>query len=333
MKKILIISPAWIGDAIMADSLYQRLKATDPKCQIHVLAPKAVQALHERMASVDKVIPFNVKRGKLALAQRYTMGKALRREGYDTAYVLPNSWKSALAPWFARIPKRIGWLGEMRYVLLNHWHKLDKTELPLMVQRFVALSCADPTRWDKQDYPTPHLQVDTASLKATLQKLKLNKRKPILAFCPGAAYGPAKRWPARYFAEVAKQKTADGYQVWLFGGPDDQSVCDEIDALSGNQCVNLGGKTSLIEMVDLLSLAKHVITNDTGPMHVAAALGVPLIALFGSSSPYFTPPLSDKVQIISIDDLPCKPCFERVCPLGHMKCLNDITPGQVLALL
>ena len=334
MKKILIISPAWIGDAIMADSLYQHLKVKYPGCQIDVLGPQSVTALHARMPSVDHAIALPIGHGKLALSHRYTLGKSLQSHRYDRAYVLPNSFKSALIPWFARIPIRIGWQGELRFGLLNDRRTLDKAAYPLMVQRFVALGHEKDGDWDKMTYPLPILKANKIQAWDIVEKLGFSKEsKSIIAICPGAAYGPAKRWPARHFAEVAKQLVSQGKQVWLFGSADDQKACDEIDKLTDHQCLNLGGKTSLVEMIDLLSLADYVITNDTGPMHVAAALERPLIAIFGSSNPYFTPPLSNKVNILSLDSLSCKPCFKRECPLGHMKCLNDITPAQVLQCL
>lgn len=339
MKKILIISPAWIGDAIMADSLYQRLQVKYPHCQIDVLGPRSVKMLYQRMPSVSHAMEMPLGHGQFGLRQRYRLGESLRSQHYDIAYVLPNSWKSALVPWFAKIPQRVGWWGEMRYGLLNDGRRLDKTVYPLMVQRFTALGYDKGEPWNKFQYALPTLTVDHAAASETLTAIatRLNVvvdgALPILALCPGAAYGPTKRWPARYFAEVAKQKRQDGYQVWLLAGPDDKNVCDEIDKLTDYVCWNLSGKTTLLEVIDLLALVDQVVANDTGLMHAAAALKRPIIAIFGSTSPTCAPPLSDNSHIVSNDDLPCKPCFQRECPLGHMKCLNDITPAEVLNLL
>lgn len=320
---ILIISPAWIGDAIMAESLYQTLKIKHPKAALTVIAPSAVADLHQRMSSVDHVMTHDFSRGKLDLKKRYDLGKALRKEKFDITYVLPNSWKSALVPWFAKIPKRIGWLGEMRYGLLNQTQKLDKSLYPLMISRYLALADVD---FKSGQYPTPKLMA-----KPTKTKLvDTSQKQKIIALCPGAAYGSSKRWPVKYFAEVAKHLVQQNTAVWLFGGSSDQSICDEINALTQQNCTNLAGKTSLTEMIDLMALTDQVITNDTGLMHVAAALDKPLIAIFGSSSPGFTPPLSDKAFILSEDNLTCKPCFARECPLGDLQCMTIITPQKVI---
>lgn len=329
MNKILVIAPSWVGDMVMAKALLQALKKNDSSIVLHVVAQTHLIPLINKMPEVEKTLTLPLKHGEFNLRERFLFGKNLIAEHYDKAIVLPNSWKSALIPFFARIPKRTGWLGEMRYVLLNDWRILDAKKIPLMVERFVALGFPQG-KYILGSYSEPRFVVSKEEAEKTLAKLNLEKPKnPILALCVGAEYGPAKRWPAKYFAEVAKAKKLQGFDVWLFGGKKDQEVAAEVQKNCDNICLDLTGKTDLGEVVDLLSLASFVITNDTGLMHVAAALDVPLLALYGSSSPGFTPPLSQKAKILSLN-LSCSPCFERECPAKHFKCMNDLTPEMVL---
>jgi heptosyltransferase-2 len=242
--------------------------------------------------------------------------------------VLPNSLKSALIPWHAGIPVRTGWRGEMRFGLVNDLRKLDASALPLIVERYAAL--AQPAGEAlRRPLPNPRLEVDPAARAATVAKHGLDTSKPVAAFAPGAEYGPAKRWPARHFASLARALAQRGYQVWLFGSGKDTEAATEIQRLSDGVCIDLAGRTSLDEAIDLMSLAERVVTNDSGLMHIAAALDRPTAAIFGSSSPAFTPPLSAKARVISLR-LSCSPCFARVCPLGHTNCLEMLEPSAVL---
>ncbi|TJZ75500.1 lipopolysaccharide heptosyltransferase II [Chitiniphilus eburneus] len=331
MKRILIVAPAWVGDAVMAQPLYQRLhdRYAD-NVVIDVLAPAWTRPLHARMAEIDEAIDAPFGHGQLALLARWKLGRQLARRKYDQAILLPNSLKSALVPYFAGIPVRTGWLGESRYGLLNDWRKLDKAALPRMVERFSALAerAGKPV---VHPIPNPRLEVDDSACRAALAALGLDADRPILALCPGAEYGPAKRWPARHAAALARTMMALGAQVWLFGSTKDREICDEIVALAPG-VVDLAGKTTLAQAIDLMSLASAVVCNDSGLMHVAAALGRPLVAVYGSSSPKFTPPLSHKARIVTLN-VECSPCFQRTCPLGHMKCLNDLGPDQVESAL
>lgn len=331
IKKILVVGPAWVGDMVMAQTLFKVLKQQDAQVQIDVLAPDWTRALLNRMPEVNKAISMPIGHGKLALKQRLEIGRSLQSERYDQAIVLPNSWKSALIPFFAGIQKRTGWRGEMRYGLLNDVRSLDKQSLPLMIQRFMALGLP-PKNKLPMPYPYPQLVVSHASLQASIAKHQLTIEKPILAMCPGAEFGPSKRWPAEYFADVAREYIRQGYQVWLFGSKNDQSVADIIQAGCNQACINLIGKTTLDEAIDLLSLAKKVVSNDSGLMHIAAALGRPLVAMYGSTSTAFTPPLSQKVKIVNLK-LECSPCFKRECPLGHWKCMKDMKPEMVVQAL
>ena len=255
------------------------------------------------------------------------LGKQLRSAGYDQAIVLPNSLKSSLLPLFAKIPLRTGFVGEMRRGLLNDARRLNKKKLPLMVERFAQLAEA-PGEPLQRPVPSPFLQVSNEQRQRVINRLGLTLDQPIAVFCPGAEYGPAKRWPIPYFAELAQRLKEQGYTVWLVGSPKYKEIGDKIVALGNHNIHNLCGETDLSDAIALLSCAELVVSNDSGLMHLAAALDRPMLALYGSSSPHFTPPLSNKAQVIKLD-LPCSPCFKRVCPLGHFNCMMKLTATQV----
>lgn len=316
---------------VMAQSLFKLLKARDPRTEIDVVAPAWTAPLLARMPEVRETIPLPLGHGDLGLRTRWRLGRGLRARDYDQAIVLPNSLKSALVPFAARAGVRTGYVGEWRYGLLNDARRLDKQRLPQTVQRFVALGL--PSDAPLPAVPEPRLSADPDNAAQALARLgHAQPKAPVLALCPGAEYGPAKRWPVPYFVEVAQRKLAEGWQVWLFGSHKDEAITQEIQALTQHRCLDLGGRTALGEAIDLLSLADAVVTNDSGLMHVAAALARPVIALFGSSDPRHTPPLSAHARILSLN-LPCSPCFKRVCPLGHTRCLTDLSPARVLAAL
>ncbi len=331
-EKILILGPAWVGDMVLAQSLFKSLKKNHPECQIDVAAPAWTLPLLERMPEVTKAISLPFKHGEFAFWKRIQFGKSLRNQGYTQAIILTNSLKSALLPFAAKIPQRTSFLGEMRYGLINDIRLLDKTKLPRTVDRFVSLGLAKNSVMPKK-ISNPQLSADKKNAIATLERLGKEKpRNKVLCLCPGAEYGEAKRWPAEYYAEVANAALKNGWEVWLFGSDKDVPVTNAINDLSGHQCLNLGGKTKLGEAIDLMSLCDTVISNDSGLMHVAAALGKKLIAIYGSSDPHHTPPMSSKA-VIEYLGLECSPCFERVCPLGHLNCLKQIKPEIVSSLI
>ncbi len=317
---------------VMAQSLFKLIKQRHPSVQIDVLAPFWTLPLLHRMPEVREALDLPFKHGQLKLAARYRFARSLRDRGYDQAIVLPNSLKSALIPFWAKIPVRTGYVGEWRWGLLNDVRRLDKTRLPMTVQRFVALGMEDGDPLPAE-LPYPHLAVTEGGVETALTRLNLaTPGAPLLALCPGAEYGSAKRWPAEYFAEIARTKLTQGWQVWLFGSGNDAAITAQVRALAGVECVDLAGRTTLAEAIDLLSLADRVVTNDSGLMHVAAALGRRLIAIYGSSDPGFTPPLSIQAKIQWLK-LSCSPCFQRECPLGHLKCLRDLKPEEVLRVM
>ena len=315
--RILVVAPSWVGDMVMAQSLFITLKQQHPDCQIDVLAPPSTLALAARMPEISLAIEMPAVRNKLGLMMRINLGKQLRPHHYDQAILLTNTWKSALTPFFANIPLRTGYVGECRWGLLNDARRLDKTLLTKTVQRFVALA-SPATVSSVPNCPTPLFNINPDQQQQLIAKYALPTNRKILALCAGAEYGVAKRWPATHYAQVAQQKISEGWQVWLFGSPKDQAVAAEINQLTNGGCVDFSGKTSLTEAVDLLALADVVISNDSGLMHVASALNKNLIAIYGSSDPNFTPPLSDQAKIIYLG-LDCSPCFKRECPLGHTR--------------
>lgn len=328
MYRILVVAPSWVGDTMLVQPMLMRLKQRHPGCSIDMFAPPWTEALLRQMPEVDEVIINPFPHGALRLRERIRLGRQLRSAGYDQAIVLPNSFKSALPPLLAKIPLRTGFVGEMRYGLLNDARKLNKRKLPLMVERFAQLAEArgEPIQ---RPIPSPRLSVSDEQRQRVLDTLGLSLDQPVAVFCPGAEYGPAKRWPIPYFAELAQQLKERGYMVWLVGSPKDKEVGDKIVALGNHNIRNLCGQTDLSDAIALLSCAELVVSNDSGLMHLAAALDRPMLALYGSSSPQFTPPLSDKAQVVKLD-MPCSPCFKRVCPLGHFNCMMKLTAEQVM---
>lgn len=328
---IFIVGPAWVGDMVMAQSLFIFIKQQYPSATIDVLAPVWSKPLLSAMPEVRKAIEMPLGHGKLGLGERFRLGKSLRKEGYDWSITLPNSWKSALTPFAANIPKRTGYKGEARYGLLNDIKNLDKKRLSMTVQRFVALAGGDQITLD--DCPKPQLFIDQTEAKQIAEKYQLNTSKRLLMLCPGAEYGSAKCWPDKHYAELAQHFIKQDWQVVLLGSEKDQTTSTAIANRANSQhCYDLTGKTSLHEAILLLALANYVVSNDSGLMHIAAAVNSPVIAIYGSSDPKFTPPLSSQSQIATLN-LDCSPCFKRECPLGHLNCLNKLEPTQIINMM
>lgn len=316
----------------MSQTLFKRIKAKDPTAQIDVLAPAALFHLVTRMPEVRQAIANPFQRGRLQLKARYQLGRTLKKKGYDQAIVLPNSWKSACVPFFAGIPQRTGWRGEQRVVLLNDLRTRDTTQYPTMAERFLALADAPGTVLPVKPY-WPALRLPTAEqARQTLAQHHINPDQPMIAFCPGAAFGPAKCWPVRHFISLATHCIEAGFTVLLLGAQTDQPRCDAIADAVGAHCINRAGKTSLSEAIDLLATAKAVVSNDSGLLHVAAALKVPQVGLYGPTSPDFAPPLSDLGIALSTQP-PCAPCRQRTCPLSHHQCMETLSPTEVAAAL
>ncbi len=343
---ILIVGPGWVGDMVMAQSLCKALKQAAPTRPIDMITPPWGQALIERMPEVRHAIPLGVAHGELGLGRRWKLGQALRDRNYAQAIVLPRSAKAALVPWVAGVPRRTGYLGEYRYGLLNDIRPLNREMHYRTVDRFVAL--ADPpgrgddrersgTGTNPSSIPQPALTSSTAQINSAIQELGLSGAwdsagarfgtGTILTLCPGAEYGPAKRWPVEHFASLAKTYIEMGWSVWMLGSSKDTRITREISGQAPG-VVDLAGRTTLSQAIDLLAASTVVVSNDSGLMHIAAATSTPLVALYGSSDPQYTPPLSDNAQII-YRDLDCSPCFQRECPLGHLNCLRGINSQSV----
>lgn len=342
MMNILVIGPSWVGDMMMSHSLYQTLKQQYPDCQIDVLAPNWCKPLLARMPEVRNALTMPIGHGAFALVERFNIGKSLRNQ-YDMAIVLPNSLKSAFIPLFAKIAVRRGWKGESRYFFLNDL-RTNKKDFPMMVQRYVALGyekSAVPNAADLE-IPTPYLQVNPNEVADTLKTFKkqtaLCEGRPAIGFCPGAEFGPAKRYPHYHYAKLAEMLIAKGYAIRLFGSAKDVEVGEQIRSVLPLElqpyCANLAGQTSLNQAVDLISDCVAIVSNDSGLMHIAAAVNRPLVALYGPTSPEYTPPLSDKAVIIRlIEGGLIKIRKGTDSEEGYHQSLIDIQPEMVLEKL
>ncbi len=336
--KILIIGPSWVGDMVMSQSLYRTLKQKDAKAVIDVMAPAWCKPILERMPEVNRAIEMPLTHGQFSFFERRKLGQSLAKEQYDQAYILPNSAKSALIPLFAKIPQRIGWKGELRYGLLNDLRP-NKKSFQYMVERYVALAYPKKQMQNSaslgglDQIAKPSLSIDSKQQLSAISKFGLNQNTPTLGLCPGAEFGPSKRWPEQHYASVANEMIKQGYQVWLFGSAKDAVVTEKIKSLvapeNQHAVYNLAGITNLIEAVDLLAACQTVVSNDSGLMHVAAAVGCHVVAVYGSTSPKYTPPLASAVEIVHTD-IDCRPCFKRTCKFSHLKCLTELQPEQVL---
>jgi len=333
VKRTLIIAPQWIGDAVMTEPLLRRLAARGEKLTVGALP--WVAPVYRAMPQVAEVIEFPFAHGGLQWRERWRLARQIKGR-FDRAYICPNSLKSALLPFLAGIRQRIGYLGEARLGLLTQRLKNpSKGQRPPMVAFYSALSGESDLAGDR-----PQLQLDLRDVDANLQALGLT-RLAYHVFAPGAEYGEAKRWPAAHFAALAAQLDAP---VVLLGSGKEVDLCAAIanaaNAKRPGHCLNLAGKTTLVQALGVISACQSAVTNDSGLMHVAAGFGVRQVAIFGSSSPLHTPPLNDLAKVIWLKlepayqpPLDCAPCFKRVCPLGHTRCLNDILPASVRALL
>jgi len=333
LKRSIIIAPQWIGDAVMTEPLLRRLHARGERLTVGALP--WVAPVYRAMPQVAEVIEFPFAHGGLQLHERLRLARQINRQ-FDVAYICPNSLKSALLPLLAGIPKRVGYLGEARVGLLTHRLKNPaKGQRPPMVAFYSALSGDTDLAHDR-----PQLQLDASTVDAALGGLGL-VRQGYHVFAPGAEYGEAKRWPASHFAELAAQLDLP---VLLLGSGKEAELCasiaDPVNARQAGRCINLAGKTTLTQALCVIAATKSMVSNDSGLMHVAAGFGVRQVAIFGSSSPLHTPPLNEQASVLWLKNKPayqppldCAPCFERICPLGHTRCLRDISATDVLYIL
>ncbi len=327
--KILIISPNWIGDLIVANSLFKLIKQKN--YHLSVAAPNYCRPLLERMHEVDEIFESPVTHNKLNLKKIYQFSQQLKQHKFDQAVVLPNSLKSSLVPFLANIPKRTGYLGEFRYLLLNNIKKITSHNYKNLKSQCLFLF--NNNDLEISQAPNPSLIINKKNIDNLIKKLNINLNKKILILAPGAAFGDAKQWPAEYFAKISREKYKDNWQVIILGSAKDKEIANQINNLVNNICLNLCGITNIKDAIDIISISNYVISNDSGLMHIAAALDKNLIAIYGSSTPNFTPPLSNKAIILEDKDLDCRPCFKRTCPYGHKNCMYNITPDKVKSLI
>ena len=326
-RPILIVPYMWIGDFVRGHSVVRLLRARFPDSPIDVLTTTMDAPLLDYMPGVRKGIIWDLPRKRLALAQHRALAERLRPEGYGRVLVMPRTWKSALAPWLAGIPERTGFAGESRFVLLNdiRW---GERALPRMVDRCVALAlpkCAVPPA----DYPLPQLKVADAEIAAWRQRLGLTAAGRIAAFAPGAV-GPSKRWPAGYYAEAARRLVAEGFSVWVLGGPGETALAAEIAA--GSTHVHDLTGADLRNAILALAAADVAVSNDSGLLHVAAALGTPSIGIFGPTSAWHWAPLNPLAAVIETETrVACRPCHKPTCRYGHHRCMREIPPERVVA--
>ena len=332
----LVVAPQWIGDAVMAEPLLAALAARGER--LAVAALPWVAPVFRAMPQVAEVIELPFAHGRLDLAARWRIAAGLRGR-FDVAYVLPNSIKSALLPWLAGVPRRVGYQGEGRPWLLNE-PLANPGGRPPMVATYGAL--AGPA-FDAQ--PRPRLHFDALAEQAALAAAAIAvhdsspsglARGRYWVLAPGAEYGPAKRWPAAHYAALARSLHAEGEPVLLLGSAGEAALCVEIAAEAGAGCSVLAGRLSLFESMALIGGARGLVSNDSGLMHVAAALGVAQAAVFGSTSPEHTPPLNAHARVLWLKgelERGCIPCFERTCRYGDTLCLTRIEPASVLAAL
>ncbi len=313
---------------VMAQSLYKALVLHSNPVEIHVVAPLWSRDLLLRMPEITRIHGLDVAHGEAGLKKRYLMGKYMRKERYSKALVLPRSFKSALIPYFAKIPIRVGELGESRYGLINHVLISNKDKhLPTSCNylRFADVN-ADITQV-KKNY-APKLTVNQQNQQILLKRYQFTRTRPLIACMVGAEYGPSKQWPADHFARLINMLTDQGLDVCIFGSGKDVVIAEKIQRLCRHPVYNLCGKTSLLDAVDLLAVCDVAVTNDSGLMHIAAAVDLPVVAMYGATSPSYTPPLHPRARIFHMK-LACSPCWQRSCQYHHYRCLTDILPGDV----
>jgi heptosyltransferase II len=323
---ILIVPYMWIGDFVRCHTVVTLLRQRFPDRPVDLLATTLCAPLADYMPGVRQSIVADLPRGRLALAQQRALAARLKREGYGMALTMPRTWKAALAPFLAGIPRRTGFVGEGRLVLLNDM-RFGERKLPRMIDRCAMLAlprgAAQPPEW-----PLPELKVPVSEIAAWRIRRGLTDDRPIVALAPGAV-GPSKRWTAEGYDALARQFAADGFAVWILGGPNETSLAAGIAGDSG--AVDLTG-TDLRDAILALGAASVAISNDSGLLHVAAALGTPSIGIFGPTSPWHWAPLNPLAAVIeSKSELACRPCHKPVCRLNHHRCMRDITADEVLA--
>lgn len=323
-----MVGPSWVGDLIQSQVLFAFLHSRNPETPVDCILPPWTYPLASRIPGIDRAYELDVAHGQFGLGPRWRLARELRAQGYGQAIIIPRSWKAALIPFWAGIPHRTGFLGEMRYTLLNDIRpNPPRYQIPFRRQLIsLALPADEPL---SSPIPDPSIHVDPEARSRTLNRLgvELHSGQSVVALLPGAEYGPAKRWPLDSFTELAQILQQWGHRVWILGSARDHGLGSAISSETPG-AVNLCGQTTLPEAADLLSLVSLAVTNDSGLMHLAAGVGARLVCLYGSSSAEYTPPGSPQAILLSLH-LDCSPCFARECPLGHLNCLRQLSVTQV----
>jgi len=324
--RVLIIPYMWIGDFVRCHTVVKLLRQRSPSTSIDMLTTSMVAPLLDYMPGVRKGIVADLPRRQLALKQHRALARRLRAENYDRVLIMPRTWKAALAPWLAAIPRRTGFVGEGRFALINDL-RFGERRLPRMADRCAALALAKGERAPNQ-WPLPELKVPAAECTGWRRRLGLAcDGRGIVALAPGAV-GPAKRWPAAFYADLACRLAAEGHWIWVIGGPNEKEVATEIAAAAGDTRDLTG--PDLRNAILALAAADVTISNDSGLLHVAAALGTPAVGIFGPTSPWHWAPLNPIAAVVeTTDDLPCRPCHKPVCRLGHHRCMLGISVDRV----
>lgn len=324
----MVIGPAWVGDMVMAQALYKALYADHTSAEIHVVAPEWSRPLLSRMPEISAVFGLDVSHGEFGLSKRIALGKELRHEHYSQAIILPRSYKSALVPWAARIPKRIGDIGEFRYGVLTQTFPSNKDKKTPNVCNYLRYAGIDTdVSTVKKEY-SPELEVDLDNQKRLLEKFSIPVNAPLVACMVGAEFGPSKQWPIEHFATLINLLREQGINICILGSAKDSETGSKIEALCQFPIFNLCGKTSLVDVIDILASCRVAVSNDSGLMHIAAAVNVPVVSLYGATTPKYTPPLHVKAKSFYVN-LACSPCWQRTCQYDHYRCLKDILPQAV----
>jgi heptosyltransferase II len=326
-RPILVVPYMWIGDFVRCHSVIKLLNARFPDRPVDVLSTTLCAPLTDYMSGLRRAIVVDLPRSRIALKDQRALARRLQRENYGSALIMPRTWKSALAPFFAGIPERTGFVGEMRFALLNDL-RYGERRLPRMVDRCAALALP-PAAELPSEWPTPELKVTRAEIESWRRERGLAfETRPVIVLAPGAV-GPSKRWPASAYATLTRRLMAEGFGVWVVGGPEEKSLAAEI--IGDTTARDLTGR-DLRNAILALAAAAVAVSNDSGLLHVAAALGTPAIGIFGPTSPWHWAPLNPLAATIETKNkVECRPCHKPVCRLVHHRCMRDIPPEDVLA--
>ena len=322
-QKLLIIPQNWLGDIVMSQTLLKKIKSNNPKTSIDILVNSSLKNLVERMPEINKVIILDCNHRELGLFKRLRLAKEIKKSSYDRSIVLSRSLKSSLIPYFAKIPIRTGELGELRYLLINDLKEFSKESRRKTASRYISMYSDNNEELSENYYPS--LDSNSENIKNLSEKYDLKKDKKVIIFAPGAAFGPSKMWPVNKFRELGKTLNHD-FKILILGSNNEKSIGNAI--VTNKNMVNLCGKTSIADAVDLMHISKFCVSNDSGLMHLAAATNTKSISIYGSTSPDFTPPLT-KNKDIHYKGMSCSPCFEKKCKYGHYNCLVDIHSDDV----